>query len=471
LLSVYPEGIQPILAELLNGIESNNDGVGFTIALPNGELLTEKAIGDVTWTQGSYTIKEGKDKGKVQVYNQRNIDPTPMEKLAKRFCELREQFPDGPAMFHSRLATGGAEDTRGCHPFNTGGDISGTVLAHNGIMFSPGMQDWRSDTRIFAEDILPNRFRKFWKPAVRERLEKYLGNGNKIALITVNRRFMTRTRGGLSRAPFELFIFNEEMGTWTPEGAWHSNSGYKPRWTSSAGGWKSTGQYQYGMGDDWWDDEYPSTGLGTDRRNANQTDYDGTCDFCKAVGAVNQYTEICAYCDSCNGCGMTSLECECYVPSGTKVPANTPSSIPKAIEAGQVHPSYNLSPDEKRARFLCRIWDEFEKDETTDVTWEEYVFIREAEEAGMSVEDYAAKEQTENQAWAVEQASYAASRESDEGWLAELANDYIAAEPAEDQEDEDECNHANYTTCGCENGWQEKAKDDGEEPGIIRRLA
>lgn len=449
LLSVFPSNIQPDLQELLNGIESNNDGVGFVIATATGALIVEHAIGIRRNVESEWLDKNNK----LHTYNKVVIDPEPMEALARRFVKLRKRHPSGPAMFHSRLATGGVEDTRGCHPYfvnkRDGSTDKQTVLAHNGIMFSVPKGDWRSDTRIFAEDVLPERFNKFWRPAVRERLEKFLGNGNKIAIITTDKRRMTRKNGSLSKATSELFIFNEEMGYWTPEGAWHSNSGYKgfktyriggydySGWENYSGtGWTGAGtasHYESGVGYVIGHPSKPDTGRSYEPQNE--------CSYCHAIGGVDLYTEVCTYCNLCNGCGMPQAGCDCYTPRYTRQPANLPSvdvtRVLPALTSGK--PAIeSASKDEQRAAFIRQCWEEFENDADPaldNLTWEQYLMIREYEEQTGEEVMFDSAEQADE--WLTEQQR----RE-----MAELAEDFAKSHETTDD------------------------PDYGEEDGIIRRL-
>ncbi|MBF6250185.1 hypothetical protein [Nocardia farcinica] len=134
------------------------------------------------------------------------------------FAAVRERFPEGPALFHSRLATHGRHDLGNCHPFPVGGDVR-TVLAHNGILPShvhPQPGDQRSDTRIAAEDFLPREPFGPWDSwAGRARLERWLGT-DKMVILTVDPAYRRRA-----------YIFNEHLGIWD-NGTWFSNTSYLP---------------------------------------------------------------------------------------------------------------------------------------------------------------------------------------------------------------------------------------------------
>ncbi|CCF63614.1 hypothetical protein [Nocardia cyriacigeorgica] len=136
--------------------------------------------------------------------------------LIDEFAAARSRHPDGPALFHSRLATHGPRNRDNCHPFAVGGDER-TVMAHNGILpanVHPKPGDLRSDTRIAAENFLPARpFGSLDSWSGRERLEQWLGT-DKMVLLTVDPAY---------RHP--AYIFNEHRGHWN-EGSWYSNDSY-----------------------------------------------------------------------------------------------------------------------------------------------------------------------------------------------------------------------------------------------------
>lgn len=184
LLTFFPEGQMPDEEALLNGTEVNNDGHGYAIV--HGRNLL---------------IRRGLNAGEI-------IDS---------FMVDRGRLPHGPALFHSRMSTHGAEDIKNCHPFNVGGDPR-TVLAHNGILPSkvhPGKGDRRSDTRIAAEDFIP-RFGPLRRRKVRAGLERWMSPANKMVILTVDPKFQERA-----------YILNEEAGIWDG-GIWYSNDWYRP---------------------------------------------------------------------------------------------------------------------------------------------------------------------------------------------------------------------------------------------------
>ena len=151
-----------------------------------------------------------------------------------RFLTVREKHINGWAMFHARFTTHGETVKENCHPFRVGGSPD-TILAHNGILGNVKIPagDKRSDTRVFAEDLLPKRLNILDSKKKFKKLEKWAG-GSKVAVFTTDRR--------LQKA---VYIINEKLGHWDEDGIWWSNSSYKPsyytatyksipsKWTSS----------------------------------------------------------------------------------------------------------------------------------------------------------------------------------------------------------------------------------------------
>jgi glutamine amidotransferase len=103
LLTYLPAGVQPDTDALLTGALVNADGHGFAIVA--GRRLDRLIV-------------------------QRGLDG---EAVIDAFIAARLQHPQGPALFHSRLATHGDTTLDNCHPFTLGGDTR-TVLAHNGVL-------------------------------------------------------------------------------------------------------------------------------------------------------------------------------------------------------------------------------------------------------------------------------------------------------------------------------------------------
>ena len=133
-----------------------------------------------------------------------------------RFLTTREKHMNGWAMFHARFTTHGSTVKENCHPFRVGGSRE-TILAHNGILSNVKIPtgDKRSDTRVFAEDLLPKRLNILDSKKKFKKLERWAG-GSKVAVFTTDRR--------LNKA---VYIINEKLGNWDNDGIWWSNSSYQ----------------------------------------------------------------------------------------------------------------------------------------------------------------------------------------------------------------------------------------------------
>lgn len=194
LLTFLPAGAMPDTAALRNGSYLNNDGHGFAVVA------------------GDHLIVR------------RGLDAEPM---IEAFDVTRREHPDGPALFHSRLATHGQTGLDNCHPFPVGGD-NRTVLAHNGVLpavVQPAKTDPRSDTRIAAEEFIP-AFGSVRSRRTRLALQRWMTPQNKVAILTVDRRFKQRA-----------YLLNEKSGIWN-SGIWYSNDSYCL--SRRADGWPGT---------------------------------------------------------------------------------------------------------------------------------------------------------------------------------------------------------------------------------------
>ena len=186
LLTFIPAGEQPNKKLLEKSCDTNPHGFGYAI-INGDQLIIGKSLNAKT--------------------------------LISEFMLMRKKYPNGDALFHSRYATHGEVSVSNCHPFMVGKDKK-TVLAHNGILpvITPKI-DKRSDTAIFAEDILPlylNKNGGIDNPAVFSAIEDW-SYGSKMIILTTNKRYKKSS-----------YIFNESSGHWS-EGIWWSNYGYLPQ--------------------------------------------------------------------------------------------------------------------------------------------------------------------------------------------------------------------------------------------------
>ena len=224
------------------------------------------------------------------------------------FAEL-DKNPDAIGMFHARLTTHGTTHVENNHPFRVDGrkDI---VLGHNGMLpitLKPG--DKRSDTRIFAEDLLPNMgVDVLDDPMYFKQLEEW-AKGSKIAILS--------TSPDLQQ---EVYILNEKDGHWV-DGIWWSNTSYKSRSYWSYG---STGSYYNGYASkedfDLFDNDkhllLTSDEL-IDVHGNIRSIYD-VCYHCYSQLQEDDYDEgACMACNTCIDCNEHMAHCMCYTPNST----------------------------------------------------------------------------------------------------------------------------------------------------------
>lgn len=259
--------------------------------MPDAEKLLTAALNNPDGF--GFALIERTRTGKEQLVIRRSMDP---DYLIMEFMRARTAHPRGPAMFHCRIGTSGRLGIENCHPFRVGKDPN-TVLAHNGVLFRPGREEPRSDTKIFAMEVFPSLYRKPDSVPVRQKLERAL-IGNKVALLTTNPRYR-----------HQLYIFGEERGDWIADGSWQSNSSWRwGKYSSSRypARTPSRGRVSYDGGKTWQDDEQPR------RRQGKGTKYK-FCKYCHTPQVVNPYTNICTNCRICNDCGEWAVKCDCEI--------------------------------------------------------------------------------------------------------------------------------------------------------------
>lgn len=181
LLTVCAPNTIPTREELALGACSNLHGFGYAIIV-EGELVVNRSM------EASALINE--------------------------FLAIREKNMTEYAVFHARYASHGSIDIDNCHPFYLGEDKK-SIMAHNGNLpndLQP-KDDTRSDTRWFAETVMPSLggIVVLDNPYFDDMLAQWAGS-NRIVFLTVN-----------PEAECQLYLFGEKHGETDTEGVWWSN--------------------------------------------------------------------------------------------------------------------------------------------------------------------------------------------------------------------------------------------------------
>lgn len=244
MLCVVPPNVIPSKDKLVNSALNNPHGFGFAIVIPHeNRILVERSM---------------------------NAD-----KSIADFLEMRARYPEGYAMWHARWATHGKTDISNCHPFRMGRDNL-TYLGHNGILsVLEDDKDHRSDTRIFAEDLLPSigGVSSLDNPQVWNMLEDFT-TGSKVCVLTLN-----------PAAKQQMYLLHADKGWHDDSGVWWSNT------TCELGAtYYSSRKY------DWWAD-------------------DGMCGICDAAYLTHTKPKFCSNCLSCTTCYQDHRDCVCDRPT------------------------------------------------------------------------------------------------------------------------------------------------------------
>jgi hypothetical protein len=269
LLVVCKPNSTPSREDLRNGACSNPHGYGFAI-VADGRIITERSMS--------------------------------AKKSIRRFLQLREQYPNGYAIWHARYATHGVKNEQNCHPFQVGDDTQ-TYLAHNGVLDTfIATGDKRSDTRVFAEDTLP---KIGGVSALNDeniyRMVESWATGSKIAVLTVN-----------PVAEYQLYLINEKLGTWDDNGVWWSNSSYKRTIYTYTPSVRQSDSV-LGYADDeatYWEKQEAYYNMYAD----DPTVID-MCPMCEAMISRDESETTCEFCASCLACFQLPMDCDCYDPS------------------------------------------------------------------------------------------------------------------------------------------------------------
>ena len=252
LLMVCNPKATPTRDELLTACANNPDGFGWAVNTGN-KIITGKSFN--------------------------------AEHAVNSLLNLLKKYPQGFGLFHARIATHGSVCIANTHPYKVGGR-SDVVMAHNGVLSIEVPEgDDRSDSRVFAEDWLPEiGLGSLDDEQLFSELET-LCAGSKIAILTTSAQL---------KKP--VYIINEDLGHWV-DGVWWSNHSYKlglSRWSGLS-----------------WIDEDGKAEVWED----------GDCMVCG--GFSTQLDEsICDTCDSCLDCGAFFTDCLCFNRSRLYVPRN-----------------------------------------------------------------------------------------------------------------------------------------------------
>jgi glutamine amidotransferase len=196
-------------------------------------------------------------------------------------------------MWHARYATHGVKNEANCHPFQVGGSDL-TYLAHNGILDVDIPQgDKRSDTRVFAEDILP----QFGGVSALDNgtiwnMVSSWASGSKIAVLTVD-----------PSAQYEMYLVNEKLGYWD-DGVWFSNNACKIYPTVAKSYWQTPTATDKQLVVIEYNEE-------TDTYNPDIT----YCLACESIVDMEENPFNCPNCDACLDCTQTIADCLCYHPA------------------------------------------------------------------------------------------------------------------------------------------------------------
>lgn len=268
-------------------------------AIPKREELTEGACAN-PHGYGFAMIIDGK------IFRYRTMSA---RKAVGKFIHMRQQYPQGYAIWHARYATHGVKNEDNCHPFQVGDDVD-TVLAHNGVLDTfIGKDDKRSDTRIFAEDTLP----KLGGVTALEdenlyRMIEGWASGSKIAVLTTN-----------PKAEYQLYLINEKSGHWDDNGVWWSNSSYKRSTYTTTTYYKADSHPVVDtIAYDSFDDEQAYY-----KELSQKSELDGyivvdQCPMCEALIDIDISAEYCQYCEACMSCWSNYQDCMCYTPKSAK---------------------------------------------------------------------------------------------------------------------------------------------------------
>lgn len=275
MLCVIPPNTIPSRNKLENSALNNPHGFGFAIVVPEEN----------------------------RIICERTMDA---DESINRFLELRQRYMSGYALWHARIATSGNIDVSNCHPFLVPDKEypETTYVAHNGMLdVHEEVGEARSDTRIFAEDLLPaiGGVTALDNTQVFNLIDEFT-HGSKVAVITIH-----------PKAQYQLYMFHENAGNWDKEtGVWWSNN------TCELTSWSGYGRSRYYYEDDV---AYASTSKDDKEYLKWVKESDPTYNMIVCQGCWHEFDwetdspdDKCPKCKYCLMCDAHEKFCLCYRP-------------------------------------------------------------------------------------------------------------------------------------------------------------
>lgn len=224
-----------------------------------------------------------------------------VDRTIDRFFEEMQSNPGAVGMFHARYTTHGTTHVDNNHPFRVGGrkDI---LLGHNGMLpVALKAGDKRSDTRVFAEDLLPTMgIEVLDDKSYFKQLEDW-ARGSKLAI--------------LSTAPElrdSVYILNEKSGHWDRD-IWWSNNSYQYKYTYTYTPKPYTSSWEYDLLDH--DKKQLIGSMDLIGKDESVVDY---CFYCyNELSEDDWENAVCSVCSTCVDCNEHTATCMCYTPNST----------------------------------------------------------------------------------------------------------------------------------------------------------
>lgn len=271
LLTFMHEGVTADIQDLTNGALNNPDGFGYAVHAGTRVIMNSGLEFD---------------------------------RILDEFLSVRAKH-SGPALFHSRITTHGGTSLENCHPFHVGRDTL-SVVAHNG-MLPIASKNGKSDTRIFAEELLPS-----WggtptlnSKRMRKKLSKF-ADGSKLVFLSANPDVQN-----------DYTIINEDMGDWV-DGVWWSNTSYKWARKTYTTSWSKQGSWQKDDEYDYWIPAGRTVDCSYHDPKTNEDVWGELweCSMCGHHEYIDldslHMAEFCPNCDACWYCTDDRILCACY---------------------------------------------------------------------------------------------------------------------------------------------------------------